>query len=154
VNSIIDAKKALLLNALREGPVSVEHADVTEFHEKMNFAYVGTPRLLPLDLLEFRLAFLREELTEFEDAHVTRDLVKSFDALLDLAYVCIGTAQLMGLPWAEGWRAVQTANMRKERGVTKRGHALDAVKPPGWVGPEATLAALLTKRLLDGLDPY
>lgn len=143
-----------IIGAARSVPVSVEHEDVTAFHEKMAFNYVGEPRLLPPDLFEFRVKFLREELEELEAAHIAHDLVKFFDALLDLVYVAHGTAQLAGLPWAEGWRAVQTANMLKERGVTKRGYSLDAVKPPGWVGPEATLTALLTKRLLDGLDPY
>ncbi len=128
--------------------------DVVDFMTKFEVAYVGSSRLLSQEVFEFRWKFLHEELREFELAHDAGDLVKTFDALLDLAYVVFGTAQLMGLPWHEGWRAVQAANMRKVRGPTKRGgaHGLDVMKPPGWVGPEAELMALLTTRTLDSLD--
>ena len=33
---------------------------------------------------------------------------------------------------------IMPANMSKERGVTKRGHAFDVKKPEGWVGPDHT----------------
>jgi hypothetical protein len=34
---------------------------------------------------------------------------------------------------------VQKANMAKVPGVTKRGMPNDAMKPEGWVGPEAEI---------------
>lgn len=124
------------------------HMDVVKFHIQFGIGYNGPPRLLPRDLLDFRLKFLEEELTEFEEASIDGNLVKSFDALLDLSYVTLGTAYLMGLPWQQGWDAVQAANMRKVKGASDgsnstRRSGYDVVKPPGWVAPEATLAQLL-----------
>jgi predicted HAD superfamily Cof-like phosphohydrolase len=43
---------------------------------------------------------------------------------------------MMGLPWDELWDDVHRANMAKERGVGKRGHAVDCVKPVGWTPPK------------------
>lgn len=134
--------------------VSHDHEDVTEFMKKFGIAYSGSPRLLPHDIQQFRMKFMQEELDEFELAVLHGDLTKAFDALLDLAYVVHGTAQLMGLPWAKGWAAVQKANMSKQRGgVDKRGnHTLDVCKPPGWVGPEGELRDMLTMMQLDSFD--
>jgi hypothetical protein len=42
---------------------------------------------------------------------------------------------MMGLPWKELWDDVQRANMTKVRGVGKRGHAVDCIKPEGWIPP-------------------
>jgi len=128
-----------------------EHVDVLQFHRKFGIDYVGPPRLMPRDLFEFRLKFLQEELTEFHDAHQAGNLMKAFDALLDLSYVLHGTAQLMGLPWYSGHTAVHQRNMQKIRVENKeeslertgRGHAFDVVKPEGWVSPDRELNNLL-----------
>jgi predicted HAD superfamily Cof-like phosphohydrolase len=66
------------------------------------------------------------------------------DALIDLVYVALGTADLMGLPWEKMFEEVQRANMAKERAKsadesmakTGRGHVLDVVKPAGWTPPD------------------
>ena len=65
------------------------------------------------------------------------------DALIDLVYVAMGTAVMMGLPWQQLWDDVQRANMSKVRGTTHRGHTVDVSKPPGWVGPKTM--EILTK---------
>jgi len=69
------------------------------------------------------------------------------DALADVIYVALGTAYRMGLPFDEIWGAVQAANMRKVRGLTKRGNKVDAMKPAGWVGPEAEIARAIGSAL-------
>lgn len=129
-----------------------QHEDVDVFHAKMGIKaqLPTTPRLLPEDQLAFREQFLIEELEEFMTAHQEGNLVQAFDALLDLAYVVHGTALYMGIDparWQAGWDAVQQANMAKRAAASaaesKRGHVLDVVKPAGWVGPEAVLAALV-----------
>ena len=55
---------------------------------------------------------------------------------------------MMGLPWPQLWDEVQRANMAKERakhaGESKRGSALDVVKPEGWVPPD--VAGALSSR--------
>ena len=126
--------------------------DVVAFHTKFGVgSETERPHLLAVDLFEFRAKFLLEELHEFLDAHRERDLVKSFDALIDLVYVALGTADLMSLPWESGWDIVQRANLAKRRAAsldeslreTGRGHAFDVVKPEGWVSPEGYLRDLI-----------
>ncbi len=63
------------------------------------------------------------------------------DALIDLAYVLLGTAFLHRFPFNQGWERVQEANMAKVRADGKddprshRGHSADIVKPEGWKAP-------------------
>lgn len=133
--------------------------DVGEFHEKFGLDncthHEPGPREVPADLVEFRAQFLAEELEEtlhamgFKGAMVTlglRDIdakidhEKVFDGLIDLNYVSHGTAHLFGYPWAQGWAAVQRANMAKERAKearqSARGSVWDVIKPAGWQPPD------------------
>lgn len=120
--------------------------DVGDFHRKFglhNTTHGGDGVVWPADaqLIEFRLKFLHEELAELEHGWMRDDLPQMFDALIDLVYVAMGTAHLLGLPWAAGWNEVQRANMQKVRAEpdgsnSKRGSGFDVVKPPGWVPPD------------------
>ena len=127
--------------------------DVGAFHYKFGLPSVpkgggaaepGHVAVFDQSLYEFRLKFLREELKEFKDGWEAGDLAQVADALLDLVYVAMGTAQLLGLPWQELWDEVQRANMSKVRAadtaesarLTGRGHSSDVVKPPDFVPPD------------------
>ncbi len=127
-----------------------DNCDVGAFHAKFGLPMSTPPgpRIVPEDLLQFRIKFLKEELKELEDAIAANDMVGVFDALLDLVYVAHGTAHIFGFPWHAGWDYVQAANMAKIRAEpngsnSRRGSSWDVVKPPGWVGPEGDLANLL-----------
>lgn len=128
--------------------------DVGEFHEKFGLPrveerrnYAGEypnepgPREVDPELLAFRVKFLQEELAEFmQGIEEGVDHVQMADALVDLVYVAMGTAHLLGYPWERLWADVQAANMRKVRAASdgsdsKRGSAWDVVKPPGWQPP-------------------
>lgn len=114
--------------------------DLRAFHAKFGHNRPNVPTELSKELSDFRIKFLQEELDEYKTAVANGDLAKQFDALLDLVYVAIGTADLQGFPWENGWAEVQRANMSKERALSasqsKRGSTLDVIKPPGWVGPD------------------
>lgn len=118
--------------------------DVGEFHEKFGLMTTppeGPPRELNEDLLKFRARFLQEELDEFQGGMLIADHAQMFDALLDLVYVAMGTAHLLGYPWQDGWTLVQQANMSKVRARadgsdSKRGSSWDVVKPEGWRPPD------------------
>lgn len=142
--------------------------DVGRFHTKFGLPNVNDdppgPREFCEDLMQFRLNFLLEELKELMesmDAYFSPssdakgeptvkielegapevDHAKAFDALLDLVYVALGTAHLMGYPWDDGWDRVQRANMTKVRAQSdgsdsKRGSSFDVVKPKGWTPPD------------------
>lgn len=123
--------------------------NVYEFHQRFGLP-LGEENQLDQEAITFRLVFLEEELTELQEALGEGDQVKAFDALLDLVYVAQGTALFMGVSpaqWDAGMRAVHNANMAKVRasnaGESKRGTALDVIKPTGWEGPEARLKQIL-----------
>lgn len=137
-----------------------EYDDVKDFHLKFEVPTDESRQLglMPLDEVEYRAAFLGEELDEFKAACYAGDLPGAADALIDLVYVAKGTALLLGISpacWEELWADVQRANMAKERATSaadprsKRSHSLDVVKPAGWVGPDG--AAILRKHGADFL---
>lgn len=116
---------------------------VRQFHLKVLGIEDTKPTFdLPVEF-EQRVAFIMEEITELCEAYINEDLVGVADALADLVYVAIGTAHMMGIPFDQVFRVVHAANMRKQRGITKRGMVYDAIKPTGWVGPEAEIKAIL-----------
>lgn len=125
--------------------------DVGHFHEKFGLDNVTHrpvgPRRVPVELVQFRTRFLDEELAEFKAAIENHDPVEAFDALLDLVYVAMGTAHLLGFPWQEGWDEVHRTNMAKVRArsaaESKRGASFDVVKPEGWTAPD--LAGILAR---------
>jgi predicted HAD superfamily Cof-like phosphohydrolase len=121
-------------------PVRRSHYDdVLAFNIKFGLPAPVKPQLMPDELAAFRARFLEEELAEFEEAMHNDDLPGMADALVDLVYVAIGTALMMGLPWQRLWDEVQRSNMAKERAEraeqSKRGTSFDVIKPPGWTAP-------------------
>jgi predicted HAD superfamily Cof-like phosphohydrolase len=89
--------------------------------------------------LEFRVAFLEEELNETKVAAATGDAEEIVDGLIDLCVVAIGTLNAFGVDAYAAWDAVHAANMTKEVGVkASRPNPLglpDLVKPEGWRAP-------------------
>jgi predicted HAD superfamily Cof-like phosphohydrolase len=131
-------------------------ADVKAFRTKFDQRVSDSPVHLTSRRLAQRANFMLEELREFADASGlalhndkfvpmvnAQSLAGQADALVDLVYVALGTASLMGLPWDELWDDVHQANMRKLLGSQG-----DVVKPPGWRGPQ-------TEAILEeaGYDP-
>ena len=110
--------------------------DVAKFQLKFGQLVYKHPGHLTHRKLQERIDFLQEELDEFKKACDEQDLAEQADALVDLVYVALGTANMLGLPFDELWSDVQRANMAKKRGVGKRGHLVDCIKPEGWVGPK------------------
>ena len=115
-------------------PGNVE--DVADFQKKFGHLHNTTPPHLTSRKLGERIICMQEELDEFTDAAYVQDLAGQADALIDLVYFALGTANMMGLPWQALWEDVHRANMAKVPGITKRGHLVDCVKPGGWVGPK------------------
>jgi predicted HAD superfamily Cof-like phosphohydrolase len=128
-----------------------EFEDVRAFHEKFSLLAHDAPVHLTRRKLAERANFMLEELKEFADAaglvfdpekeefrpsraRLDQDLELQADALVDIAYVVLGTAVQLGLPWSALWDDVQRANLAKVRGDSDRTY-IDVVKPPGWEPP-------------------
>lgn len=132
---------------IQEVEVTSNYSDVCEFNRKFGLMIHNRPTHLTTRKLNERIEFMREELQEFEDAanglngfindqSLVQDMVEMADALVDLVYVAMGTAVMMGLPWQQLWDDVHRANMSKVLGPTKRNHRVDLMKPEGWVEPK------------------
>ncbi len=109
--------------------------DVVEFNDKFGFGIRTSPGHLTRRKLQERIDFMQEELNEFIEGVNKQNLAEQADALIDLAYVAMGTAHMLGLPWEQLWSDVHRANMAKVRGIGKRGHLNDCIKPADWVPP-------------------
>lgn len=136
--------------------------DVNAFHTKFGQEYTGKPRMLPHDLFDFRVKFHDEETHEYRDEQLNlveairrrdrRDIINSMelqlDALVDAAWVILGTADLQfgRKAFIEAWRRVVKANMAKVRKLdtsdgdgsidSGREAKYDIVKPAGWIAPD------------------
>ena len=92
--------------------------------------------------LEFRLAFIQEELTETTNAVATGDAEEIVDGLTDILVVALGTLDLFDVSANTAWKEVFKANIAKKVGVKEsRPNPLglpDLVKPEGWVAPDHT----------------
>lgn len=113
--------------------------DIEEFHNKFDLPRASKPALLSQEVLDFRIKFIEEELDEFIEACNNKNLELAFDALIDLTYVILGTAFIMGLPFNEGFKHVHECNLKKVRATcssqSKRKSTLDVIKPEGWQAP-------------------
>lgn len=70
---------------------------VKEFHETFDVPVLNAPQIPDRDRVELRIALIKEEFKEFQDAIDEGDIVGIADALCDLAYVVNGAAIEFGL---------------------------------------------------------
>lgn len=105
---------------------------VERFHHKI----LGGNPLMDARRWQFRRDFLLEEIQEADEAYSAEEMHEVVDGLVDLVYVALGTLLEMGVPPDFPFDAVHEANMKKERGMTKRGEGKDAIKPEGWLPPD------------------
>ena len=112
---------------------------IDNFHKKYGFEKnekIDIPN--NSELINFRTAFLMEELAEYTNAITKKDAAGALDALVDIVYIALGTAWLFNLPFEKAWNEVQKANMSKIRAkdkTGKRGTKFDVVKPKDWKAP-------------------
>lgn len=125
--------------------------DVGRFHGKFDlpvshetWAKTGTrpPGILSKQEMDYRTAFMFEEIHEWIVAYGEKDFVKMADALIDLTWVVLGTAHYLGIPFHALWLEVQRANMEKRPWregdplKPRNTQGLEIVKPEGWRPPD------------------
>lgn len=119
--------------------------DIEDMHNKYGVDQWMGVKLMNVDtetlrkFLEFRMAFLKEELDETTLAVANNDPEEIVDGLIDLCVVAIGTLDAFGVDAHKAWDEVLKANMNKEVGEkAERPNPLglpDLVKPEGWEAP-------------------
>jgi len=117
---------------------------VSDFQREVLGNQMPAQTRMPADP-EKSLVCLEEEVAEFADAIQANDHVAAIDALVDLVYFAMGTSYQMGVDFDLAFTIVHIANLKKRKGITKRGETPngDAVKPEGWEDPKVALRALL-----------
>jgi len=120
------------MNDIPNGVIDQTYAfymeDMRAFHER--FSLLPEPDTYLEKHATFRQNFLLEELNELSTAFAKGDLVSYLDALVDLDYVALGTAFLMGqypVFVMSDPTQVFMNHLQKDR---FRGHALAAPQPP------------------------
>lgn len=86
---------------------------VREFHETFGAPVAETPRLIPADRAELRIALIREELDELIVAEAQGNLVEIADALGDLLYVVLGAGVEHGISLLPVVKEIHASNMSK-----------------------------------------
>ncbi len=85
-----------------------------DFHTRFLADNRTIPRLPKDDLVRTRCRLLTEETGEFVDAAAERDIVGMTDALADILYVVLGTANVMGIDLEPVFAEVHRSNMSKD----------------------------------------
>jgi len=125
--------------------------EVVYFNRELLGVRRDTPALLSSEEAKWLVTALREEVSEFIEAHDDQaSVAHSTDALIDLIYFAIGGMARMGLS-ADQIKAcfltVHAANLMKKRGVKasrpQDGSVADAVKPQGWTDPVEVIKQIL-----------
>jgi len=121
---------------------------VVQFNRDILGIAQRSPASLTTTEMTHGLKCLQEEVDEFSTAHAHGDYIGQIDALVDLIYFTTGLAYKLGLTPEqihECQMAVHHANMTKKKGIVAKRDtgAPDAVKPEGWVPPEALIAKIV-----------
>jgi len=128
------------------------HEAVREFNSAAEVEMASTPTLQDARTRELRLDLLEEETWELyratggTDQQNLGDMPEIADALADIIYIAIGTAQVYGIDLRPVFAEVHAANMRKRGTDGKMVRRADGkiLKPEGWVGPD--IAGVLRKQ--------
>lgn len=131
------------------------YQQVVEFNREILRIPPPQLRLLPSHQAEMLIKQLREEITEFEEAHAEDNLVGCIDALIDLVYFAFGGLYKKGVndeDFHNVFAIVHTQNMLKKKGIVEKRkvHGVeDAVKPADWQPPELLIMEYFSGDLND-----
>jgi len=121
---------------------------VRAFHKAFNHPAPDRPTMIPPERVEQRAGFSDEENQEFRDATT---LVDQVDAALDKLYFALGDLVELGIDPSPLFDIVQGANMAKlgpdGKPIPHPTIPGKTGKPPGWIPPEAALAAEVQRQI-------
>lgn len=117
--------------------INYEFNMVKDFHKAFNHPYSDKPKLMDMDRANKRYSWILEEINEFIKATTENDLYEQVDAMIDVIYFALGTLVELGVPPAEIFSIVQTANMSKlfADGKPHYNDIGKVIKPEGWQDP-------------------
>jgi len=87
--------------------------DVCDFNTQFGVKKLDTPSLEDEPFIESKMALIREEMSELEEAVKNKDLVETVDALTDILYVVLGMGYGLNINLDEAFKIVHESNMSK-----------------------------------------
>ena len=93
--------------------VNTPFEDVCDFNRQFGVKQLEKPCLDDIPLIESKMALIREEMRELEDAVKNKDLVETVDALTDILYVVYGMGYGLNINLDAAFKIVHESNMSK-----------------------------------------
>jgi len=87
--------------------------NVCDFNEQFGVKKLDTPCLDDEYFIESKMALIREEMSELEEAVKNKDLVETVDALTDILYVVLGMGYGINVNLDQAFKIVHESNMSK-----------------------------------------
>lgn len=87
--------------------------DVCDFNSQFGVNKLNAPCLDDETFIESKMALIREEMSELEEAVKNKDLVETVDALTDILYVVLGMGYGINVNLDEAFKIVHESNMSK-----------------------------------------
>lgn len=112
-------------------PLTIAQADVGTFHAVTGVDRSLTPRLVDRDTYRLRDELLMEEADEYFTAAANGDIVGVADAIADMLYIVLGTADVHGIDIGPIFAEVHRSNMTK---LDEHGQPVPHPTIPGKVG--------------------
>ena len=133
---------------------------VQDFHRRFGLASRDAPTTGPglgaaEEQVSLRRRLVEEEVGELADAVAAQDLVAVADALADIVYVALGTADLLGIPFDEVFAEVHRANMSKLGADGRPVLRADGkvLKGPGYNPPDVAGVLAVHRHRPGGAEP-
>jgi len=86
---------------------------VSQFNKEFGVMQLDKPSLANESFITYRMALIREEMSELEDAVKNKDLVETIDALTDILYVVLGMGYSLNVNLDKAFKIVHESNMSK-----------------------------------------
>ncbi len=109
---------------------------VLDWHERFGVHVRTTPGMVDPKTRDLRIALIKEELGELEEAGRLQDMTMIADALADLLYVVYGTAVSYGIDIEPVFQEVHRSNMSKGDPEIVRASNGKILKSRNWTPPD------------------
>jgi len=87
--------------------------DVSDFNNQFGVLQLDKPSLDDIKFIDSRMALIREEMRELEEAVKDKDMVETVDALTDILYVVYGMGYSLNIDLDKAFDIVHESNMSK-----------------------------------------
>lgn len=87
--------------------------DVCDFNTQFGVKKLNIPSLDDEPFIESKMALIREEMSELEEAVKNKDLIETVDALTDILYVVLGMGYGINVNLDQAFKIVHESNMSK-----------------------------------------